>query len=171
MYTAPFKDIVNTQYNRLIRRIVDDPKYSAIAGQTYGQYDMSEGMWDTALEMQQRVANGENSRKVATEMARKRVSPDYNYGSANLLFHPFNDTANYLWTIGGQSAAKGDYYTDYYDNSGRKTKSYLNSMHAGWYDGSPLLKQVGRALRGVGGLVTSQDEHPDEQKQRVIIPA
>ena len=169
MYTAPIKDIINSQYNRAVRNITGDQNYTAIKGQNYGEHDMSKGMWDTAIEMQQRVANGEDSRQVAHEMA-KRVNPDYDYTSASLLFHPLNDTANYLWTIGGQGEATGDNYADFFDNNKSKTESYLKSLEQGWRDGSSAGKQIGRAIRGFGGLVTSQDEDPDEQKQVTIIP-
>lgn len=170
MYTAPIKDIVNSQYNRAVRNITGDPNYTAIKGQRYGQYDMSEGMWNTALEMQRRVANGEDTRAVADKMAKERVDPNYSYSDARLLTHPFNDTAHYLWTIGGQSAAGDSYWDDLYDNAKRKTDSYRRSLEKGWSDGSPLKKQFGRALRAYGGLVTSQDEDPEEQKQVVRIP-
>lgn len=169
MYTAPIKDIINSQYNRAVRAITGDQNYTAIKGQNYGKHDMSKGMWDRTLEMQQRVANGEDTREVAHEMA-KRVDPNYDYTSAQLLFHPLNDTANYLWTIGGQKVDSGDYSTDAYDNNKNKTQSYLRSLEAGWKDGSSMGKQIGRAIRGFGGLVTSQDEDPDEQKQITVIP-
>ena len=170
MYTAPIKDILNSQYNRAVRNITGDQNYTAIKGQTYDQYDMSKGMWDTAIEMQQRVANGEDSRAVAHAMAKERVDPTYDYTSAQLLLHPFNDTANYLWTIGGQGEATGDYYADTFDNNKDKTQSYLKSFEQGWTDGSSMGKQLGRAMRGFGGLVTSQDEDPNEQKQTTLIP-
>lgn len=168
MYTLPFKDIINSQYNRLSRNLTGDPSYTAIKGQSYNQYDMSKGMWDTAIEMQQRVNNGENSRKVATEMAKERIDPSYSYGSSRILFHPFNDTANYLWSIGAQVPASGDYYVDYYDNNKQKTDMYLRNLELGWKNN--FSDWFSTALRGYGGLVTSQEEDPNDQKQAVKIP-
>lgn len=170
MYTAPFKDIINSQYNRASRNITRDPTFVAIKGQKYGENDMTKGMWDKAIEMQKKVENGENSRTVADEMA-KEVNSNYSYSSPQLLFHPFNHTANYLWTIGGQSKANGDSYVDLYDNNKSKTQSYLRSFEQGWRDGSSISNQIGRAIRGFAGLLTSQDEDPDEQKQAVVIPS
>lgn len=170
MYTAPIKDIINSQYNRASRNITGDPTFVAIKGQEYGENDMSKGMWDKAIEMQKKVENGENSRTVADKMA-KEVNSNYSYSSPQLLFHPFNHTAHYLWTIGGQGKANGDSYVDLYDNNKSKTQSYLRSFEQGWRDGSSISKQIGRSLRGFGGLLTSQDEDPDEQKQAVVIPS
>ena len=157
-YAMPFKDIPITSFNRLGRYIFGDENYTAIDGRHYSNNDYSEGVNRVAKELMQ--SGKDVVKPMIDKKVKEEVDPNLDYGSPQLLKHPFNPTAAYAWTIGQQSVKTNEDGSvesvgDVFDNAKNKTNHYLNTGK----------QDLFRRMRGIGGLFTAHNEDPDEGKQ------
>lgn len=157
-YAMPLKDIPITSFNRLGRYIFGDENYTAIDGRHYSNNDYSEGVNRVAKELMQ--SGKDVVKPMIDKKVKEEVDPNLDYGSPQLLKHPFNPTAAYAWTIGQQSVKTNkdgsvESVGDVFDNAKNKTNHYLNTGK----------QDLFRMMRGIGGLFTAHNEDPDEGKQ------
>ena len=106
-----------------------------------------------------------------SEVIKRDVDPNLDYGDPALLKHPFNPTAAYAWTIGGQSVqtnSDGSVQSggsngigDVYDNAPNKNEHYLKSL--------TTKPSIPRYMRAIGGMFTAHNEEPAKGKQKTLL--